>query len=497
MNKKVIFITVDCLRYDRIKAYNPTSYLTPYINKIAEQSIIFKNCISNGPTTAPSFYATFTSSIPDIKNFYAPLPESKNTLAEYLQRKNITTCGIHSNPHLGQYCNYDKGFDEYYDIFINPKIDSLTKIKKKILRRLNIFLNNFGLAEKKEFVKKLIFKRFGKKAGSSKTSKPLESPYANASLIINETINWLESNKKKQFFLWIHFMDAHMPYNPPNKYIEKLTKNLDSLNSAIDVKDLNKKFHKFRDNAKKVNLSDRESIKLLYDAEVSYIDYNIGLLTKYLRKSGLYENTLIILSADHGESHFEHNFIGHRASLYDVLLKIPLIFKFHKSAKIKPQVIDKQVQALDIAPTIINYYDLKKNSDFAGKSLIPLLENNERSDKYPDYVISAVLQNNNRDITAFTDPSTKSYKRLSCRTLNWKLIYDEEKNEFELYNLKRDPSEENDLSISNDDKIKDIKQFLQNKIDCLISDRERSLEMQKIKEVIKKDFFKLDFSKKI
>lgn len=488
MKKRVILITIDCLRRDRLKIFNPNKELTPFINKFSKKAVAFDNFISNGSTTAPAFYAMWTSNLPDLIGTYAPIPYNKMNYVTFLQNEKIKTCGIHSNPHLGKFCNYHLGFDDYIDMYSKPEEFSLKFFKKRIIFYMNWLIRKLGFQQNKYLIKERIQKVVKRRPKQHlNKSKKQKSPYAKAKFITTGVIKWLNENYKSSFFLWIHFMDAHTPYYPSSKYIEKVSNKKISESEITYIKDLRGIIKGNPEIVEKIDGEIKEITEILYDAEICSVDHYLGILFKYLKKKNIYEKTNIILTADHGEALFEHKTLGHRASLYDELLRIPFLIKLDNN-NVKPHIIKTQAEILDIAPTILSIFNIEPPSSFNGKNLMPLIKNLNNFE-HPEYVITAELHHGYRVRNAFSDPRLAYFKLISCRTLEWKLIFDEKIGKTYLYDLKNDPFEKNDISSSIEKNIVNVKENLTKIIKSFIElPNEEELKIQR---VLKKDLFKI------
>ncbi|MHA1436484.1 MAG: sulfatase-like hydrolase/transferase [Promethearchaeota archaeon] len=489
MTKRVILITIDCLRNDRLEACGYPKNIMPHINKFSKEAYIFENAIANGSYTASSFYAMFTSEIPGAYEPYAPLPIQRKKIAEILQKNKIFTCAIHSNPHLDKFANYHLGFDDFFHMkFTEPEFFT---IKKKIINHFYDFLNYFKLDLNK--IRTKVFgtiKQFDKKTPSSTTSKA-NAPYIDAKNITVKAIKWLKKHHKSNFFLWIHYMDPHGPYYPPSEYIAKISEEIILDSTKILINEIRKSTKHDPSIIKKIDKKYISFTNILYDAEINYTDHYIGVLFHYLKKLDLFNETNIIITADHGDAIFEHNTTGHQATLYDELLRIPLIIKLNNGTSHNNKIISAQVELLDIAPTILDLYNLPRENEFKGISLLPLLRG-ESNYKHSKYVLSSILHDNNDRLT-FTNLTDFDFKFLiSCRTLEWKLIYDDQIKKTELYNLKEDPKELNDLSNIKDNKILEIKNKFMEKIKPII--REYNSEEQIIRKAVKRLIVSKKFS---
>ncbi len=488
MAKKLILITIDCLRRDRLKVYDYKKDILPNINKLSKESFIFNNAIANGSNTAPSFYSLFTSELPSMKTSYAPLPLNKKTFYKILKNNRIKTCGIHSNPHLGIYCNYNIGFDDFYDMFKKPQYYSSKKQFVNLIYLLNEkILEFFSL---KKYIKKIrdrFFKRF-KLILKKSASQKVESPYLNARNITAKSLEWLKKNFNKKFFLWIHFMDAHTPYFPSNNSIKKVSDQYISDETKLYINEIINKINTNPDWSKDLDKQKIGSIiETLHNAELNYIDFYIGILIKFLKKLEIYDTTKIILTADHGDEIFEHNCLSHYPSLYDELLRVPLLIKLDKSSN-DPKIFQEQVQLMDLGPTILNLFKLPKDNDFQGINLINIIKK-EKEFKYSKYIVSMLLHYNKISYTAYNKDSYKFYIMISCRTLDWKLIYDDQTNSIKLFNLKADPEEIYDLSKSTKENVVEVKKHLFSKILPYVENYKS--EESKIERSARKIFLKM------
>ncbi|MFX1340273.1 MAG: sulfatase [Promethearchaeota archaeon] len=485
MKKRLILITIDCLRRDRLKVYGHSKNIAPHLNKLSEGAFIFKNAVTNGPNTPPSFYAMFTSEFPLLYNNYVPLPPYKKKISEILQKNGITTCGIHSNAHLGKIFNYHLGFDEFIDVVAEPQFS----LRRKLSNSFYSFLNLFGI--KKRVINKIkasIIKilNFEYMVNTSYRANKTNSPYSNAKTIITHAINWLENNYESNFFLWIHMMDVHGPYYPPKEYIQKIS-NENTLKSYYQYFErINNFYRPVPESYEKKDDMLCDIITTLYNAEILYCDHYLGILFQYLKNRDIYDGTTIIITSDHGEELFERNYLGHSASLYDEILRIPFIFKLDNSLN-EQKIINEQVQLIDLAPTILDLLNLPKEQDFMGLSLIPLI-NGEINYKHTKYALSASLQNNKRNYNGLIKRINDFYLFISVRTLNWKLIYSDQEKKVQFFNLKEDPDELVDLSESSNEVVLQSKKKLFEKIEPFL--KRYNSEDEKIKRAIDKNALK-------
>jgi arylsulfatase A-like enzyme len=369
----VILITIDALRPDHLGCYGYERNTSPNIDELAREGVLFENAIIQAPYTYTSIASIFTSIYnnnvkieiekdKDKVNFIISGKITNPTLAEVLKRNNYLTAGFAANPWLRSEAGFDKGFDTY-----------------------RFFWND-------------------------------DAPFLN-----NLASEWLDKNHNSPFFLYLHYMDPHLPYYPPAPY------NILYVNDSFYNTSLGNIPKIIEDNGVGGILSygvlgNHMEIAYYisqYDGEISYVDHYIGKLMNKLDALNLTNNTLIIITADHGEGLGEHNlYFTHDIFLYDFLIKVPLIIKCPQCG-LKAKVVNAQVRSIDIMPTILDILGIKINHSVDGVSLLPL------------------IKGANISLEAYSQTGLIR----SIRTNEWKYIHNFGNNSGELYNLKKDPKE--------------------------------------------------------
>jgi len=253
-------------------------------------------------------------------------------------------------------------------------------------------------------------------------------PYADAEKITNEALFLTKKLKNKidnNLFVWLHYMDVHPPYIPPIRYLEDL--GWDLREAVTEYYEIQLKISFCPDN---ITRKDLELLNTFYNYSVKYVDECIGYLLDKLEEMSLkLEDTLIILTADHGELIGEHSAIGHGVLLYDELVKVPLIM----SGSGLPQgvKINFQIGFIDLMPTILEILGINAAQTLLGKSRAYLI--NEKDNLASEPVISECI-----------GPETC---RFSYRTKDWKYILTIRKKSMieELYNIRSDQKERENL----------------------------------------------------
>jgi arylsulfatase A-like enzyme len=474
--KTVFLITIDALRADHLKSYGYHRNTAPNLENFVEKGIIFSKVITNGPETPSAFSALFTSELPFLSGGFSPLPSHKLIFPQILKENGVYTYGIHSNPNLGEYFNYHRGFDIFLDGERYKEKDSVPnnqRTKRSFLLLLKNFLNY------KDLFNKLMYrlKGFNKIKSLLRNRLPFLTdiflpftPIAyNAPYIVNKITSFLQKIDKP-LFMWAHFMDVHSPFNPPSKNVLAINGN------DINLRDRDFLNSEVYQNPKKYHISSDilDKLKILYDAEINYVDsYLKHLIELILQKFP--KDCLVIITADHGESFFEHGFFFHQGNIYDELLKIPLFIIEIGSEKVV-NTINNTVQIIDIAPTILDYFGFSIPDSFQGMSLLPLIRGD--SIERRKYVISETYQNNG----IMKRNNKDGYKLLSIRTENWKYIYNEQFDEELLFHLKNDPEERFNLSQEDLPKLMEFKSIRESHF----QDISATNELSKISKAISK-----------
>jgi arylsulfatase A-like enzyme len=417
--QNLVLITVDTLRSDHLGCYGYWRDTSPFLDQLAQEGILFKNAIVQWPKTQPSLASMLTSIYPSdettIHTSYHGLPESFTLCSEILMNEGFQTLAIVSNYNVGKSFNYDQGFA----VFVESWMD--------------------------EYLRKTGEKTFRNKPGYVKD-------FTNATIVTDQAIDLLKKHSSKgKFFLWIHYMDPHGPYVPPKKYEEYFSDWTPG--GALPVQDIPPYQRQLKSGAEQV-ITDPEFYKAQYDREIRFWDDELKRLVSYMKKKGLTENSVIALTADHGESLDEHDyFFEHGNQPYEPCYQVPLLIIAPKLKEEAGKTVVQPVPLIDLLPTLLDLLDVSWPPGLQGNTLLPLL---------------SLEQPEDRVIFGMAGPGIP-YQRV-LRLGDWKLIQvPSEKDrlsmtglEYELYNLKDDPGEKTNLVDAFPDKADSLKKMLLN-----------------------------------
>jgi arylsulfatase A-like enzyme len=316
--RNVVVLLIDTLRASKVQAYYPkTRVKTPTIDAFASGGTLFERSQSPENWTKPAVASVLTSLHPathKTKQDASKLPKSALMLSEVYQKAGFETASFIANGYVSNAFGFDQGWDHY-------------------------------------------------------TNYIREARNTNASNVFGEAEGWIEKNKDGRFFVYIQTIDPHVPYDPPAKFLEMYDP--EPYNGQVR----NRRTHLMLDDAKKnpkkytFTKRDKERIEALHDGEISYHDEYFGKFLAKLRELGLDENTIIVVTSDHGEEFQEHGSWGHGHSVYQELLGVPLMFRWPgvipANARIGPVV-----STLDIGPTVLEATSVPIPKEFEGRSLL-------------------------------------------------------------------------------------------------------------------------------
>ena len=462
-NKNVILITIDCLRADHVGFMGYNRNTTPFLDSLARKSAVFTNAFSAAPYTTASFTSIFTGTYPIYKGNV--LIKDRTTLAEILRDHNYWTVGVHSNAQFSRFLDYGKGFVVFEDLEIfsdrpDKKENSLKSVFFSYARKI--------YQSSPSSVKNILSKSYY--LFTLKLLKSQRPPYASAVETTRKAFQHLEQSSFP-FFLWIHYMDTHHPYFPPEQFFEELSnQKLDILKGIRFIKRILHSRYNPTDEEKQFVID-------LYDASIRYVDYAISLLFEFLDEHGFLDNTYVIITADHGEELWDHGHYGHGAQigrpmkLYNEMIHVPLLIF---GPDIKHSEIQVPVSLVDIAPTVLNVLGVEYLGRSDGRNIMNTLQ------KKRPVIAESISPGDPLDYMR----SQNKYELYAYIANGWKYIhYTTDKRKDELYNLREDPKE----SINLIDEYPEIASELKMKIlEHIQRKMELSTEKTKIASTIQK-----------
>lgn len=417
--KRIMLITIDALRQDSLGCYGYKKNISPFLDGLAIKGTKLDNVFSTGPYSAASFPSILAGVYPLQFGEYIPLPNQTTLVTEILKKNEFKCAAFFSSVYMSRDYGYNKGFDFFQDYFAYKEVNRIKSSKKeKLINFLQKSPATFSLIEKAYSWIKLLYPS----ESMLKTSKSAET-------IVSDIINWIKNNLNSKFFIWVHFMDSHEPYFSTKKHYNKFCSHISKREAYyLDLK-LRRAVHN------KTNLTDDEvkKIRNMYDSAISYVDENVQHLFQFLRDKGLEDDTLLLITGDHGEEFNEHGNLCHKSKPYDINLKVPLIL-----SKKLAVPSDRLISLIDLPPTILNLAgidDTQKPANWKGINFL----NQER-----DFVYLENYHTNTRWVLdEFAEDKTKYFFR-GIRNKKYKYVEDDLGGDL-LFDIELDPGESNNL----------------------------------------------------
>ena len=441
--KHCVLIVVDALRVDRLGVYNENyRFVSKYLSRLGERGVVFRNAFTVINATDPSFTSMYTGSYPSSQGLinhgeHVSKEELENIstipfLQEILSKSKVRTIAI---DWLGRW--HRRGFN----LYIDPR-GRYAQVVQNALRKL-----------KSSRISRLIgAQAIRDKHGSVKVPYTAKEAFEKAKKVIKKY-------KNERAFILIHLWDTHIPYNNvPEQYNENRKRYRGKVWDKLLPEALepvkgpwrNKLISMF---SSEVTLGD---IVARYDSAVAYVDSAIKEFIEFLEELNLLDDTLLIITSDHGESLIEHNIFFDHHGLYDPSIRIPLIIY---NPRLTPHEISSFVQNIDLMPTILDIFNTKiGTTSIEGAPLLRLILNKENEQIRSEVFIEE----------SYTE------RKLAIRTERYKYIVAPDATKAtcrycgyihggsleELYDLKRDSEESNNIITAENDIVKGLRKLL-------------------------------------
>lgn len=324
----VLLIVLDTVRAKSLSLHGYARPTTPRLERFARTGVCFENTLSTSPWTLPSHASMFTGRFPHelSANWTTPLDATYPTLAELFRDRGYYTAGFVANL---EYCITSTGLNRGFIHYEDYPLSMMQIVWSSYLARYIAV----KIYEKTVYHGRLVHK--------------------NAVKIKKDFLKWLSRKKdQRPFFVFLNYMDAHTPYRPPEPF---------------DTMFGNRKPRSEEPSPQ----SSPEEVQAQFDAyegSIAYLDHQLGLLLDELQNRGLLQNTLVIITSDHGEHFGEHGCFIHGNSLYRPLTHVPLLISFPSRVPAGKRVLEP-VTLCDLPATVLDLTQLEGGSLFPEKSL--------------------------------------------------------------------------------------------------------------------------------
>jgi len=352
----IVLVLCDTLGAKHMSLHGYERRTTPYLERMVEDDcfVSYQRCLAPASWTIPSHASLFTGLYPSEHNVGDDrvfLPGNMYCLAEILKYLGYVTFGVTSNGLVSRLLNFHRGFDEFYEMWHFFNSEEFLMVEEA-----------FGRSKKDvkgEFARFLLLMRLALSNGSYAflLKKPVDSAYKKFFSILKKsvhaTLRTMNTAKKiivsrdtqKPFFLFLNIMETHNQYNPPSDIKAFGEISPGTRNEALKKCEADHYAHAPFSN------DIFEALNVLYDREVLFLDSVLWDFYSFLKGKGSLDNTLFIITSDHGELLGEHGQVNHVFTLYNELLHIPLLVKFPRDFAMRG-CKDGLVQLHDIFSTI-------------------------------------------------------------------------------------------------------------------------------------------------
>ncbi len=422
----VILILADTLRSDHLSSYGYQRPTAPVLNQLAEEGVLFRDCVSQGTWTKVSATSLLSGLYPTthtVAEFSDRLPSSATTMAEVFRAAGYATLSMSSVLFTGKFTNLHQGFETLHE--------------------------STSLAE----------------AGSSKTAREF----------VDRLLPWLEDHRDVPFFVFLHIFDPHDPFEPRQPYnslwsdpalAEEHEQQTNRARKFITDPLLKQFGMPARGELQRAGVDPDAYISHVrdwYDGSIRGMDAELARLLERLRSLGLDDKTLVVFTSDHGEEFLEHDQMFHGHTVYGELTNIPLIVRQPGTV---PQgvVVEETVQSIDILPTVLEMSGLPVPEEAQGRSLAPFfssarvssagfLQGRESGPEAASVQGSHVAVTEKPFVEGMGAPANRGLEAYALVLDGWKLIHNRQRPggepEYELYDHRNDPQDTTDVASEN------------------------------------------------
>jgi arylsulfatase A-like enzyme len=416
----VILVQLDTLRKDHMEVYGYERPTAPVLRGLAEEGALFQNAITQTSWTKAETPSILTSLYPTTHGVHQipdRLPASATTIAEAYRQAGYATLSYSSVVFTGQFTNLHQGFEELHE-------------------------------------------------GESTAGRAGPRGAKTSREYVDRLVDWLGDHRDVPFFVYLHFFDPHVPYEPYRPYDtlwadpkgrEQYLKDQEALKKTVTDAFMAQRGMATRDEMVRAGVDPESYLRFSkdwYDGSIRGMDTEIGRLVERLRGLGLGERTVLAFYADHGEEFHEHGRMWHGQSVYGELIRVPLILwgPGHVTKGVK---IDEPVELVDVMPTLLDLSAIPAPASVQGQSMRPLLTKDSGWKRRPP-----IAERQPMGGTDFPN-AAESYAIMDG---NWKLIHNvvrpPEQPEFELFDFYQDPLDQKNVASEHPDVVERLAKSL-------------------------------------
>lgn len=365
----VLLYVIDSLRFDHVGPDSEGASLTPHIDSLASVSAVFSNAMSQATWSLPSAASILTGVYPAAlgmmpkmvglprKHGRIKLPKNVATIAGYFSRMGYNTVALTANPFVAKRFGMHRGFNQIPDMYEHPAVNARERLYEGLKKRLG-----------------------RKRVPAIVTGNDLHQALKSGDLL-----------KKQDFFALLWSMDAHPPLFDRYRIDEMQPDDSELINTVVSAK------HQLT------------NVRSLYRKMVRYADAQIGSLIQELKSRDQYDNAIIIITADHGESFGEHGMFGHAGFPYETQIHVPLVIKF-PNGQHAGRKCSELVGLVDLLPTLADWFNFELDTPTNGSSILPIL--NESAEGHSHLVILDQTRDGRWDYAGVRDAKSNYIARI-------------------------------------------------------------------------------------
>ncbi len=484
----ILLIILDTLRRDRLSAYGHNRETSPELDAFAGQATLFERAVAPAQWTIPSHSSMFTGLYPSthqVTQSSSSLSGSYPALAEILRGEGYHTVAFCNNPLVGVLNNgLQRGFEHFYNYAsaapFRPKEAQRSQLHRTALR---FFRRNFARPLGNQFAHSDFLFRMSLNPVFVPLWTRLINYKGHTANSIDDFIEYWQKQRTAAadtpVFAFLNLMGTHLPYTPPQDYVDGVAPGLRHDKHAYSF------MRRFNSDAARwasppdPALADWEQQALVdfYDAEILHQDYHLGRLLRMLKQSGALDHTMVIIAADHGEGHGDHDFFGHSFVVYQELVHVPLVIydkeRFPAGMRVPTNVSTRRIfhtvlEAAEVQPPLDS---ADPNANVTGLSLRAATQNSQPveddlaySEAFPPLTFLNVVQHQN---PALIERLRLNLTRRSVYAGAHKLVT--VGNQVEgLFNVSKDPAEVRNIAANHPSEVA----MLRRKLDTFVAQAE-------------------------
>jgi len=388
----VVFIIMDAVSASHLSCYGNDRPTTPNIDFLSDEATLFERAYAQAAWTLPSTASFLTGRYPPQRGAAHSKLVTDVTMASVLRDAGLRTAAFSENPYVVAGFGFDKGFEFFKEYFPAQRL----------------------------------------------RKNPRSFARIDSAVSVNAVTAWIEDHLAARFFVYLHLLPPHAPYDPPPPYSGKFdTGYRGTVHGSTDT------LLKINEGKIKIDRHDLEHLRAQYDENLAYADHQVGRLVEFLRGRSLLDKTILIVTSDHGEAFHEHGVMLHNTTVYEEMIHVPLVIRFPSRYGKLPSRFKGVVELTDLLPTICDALRIT-SPESHGTSLLHLLREKRETETLA---------------RAWTSMAPEEFAALILP--RYKLILDQRTNTAELFDLRNDPRETKNIESGNGPIVKELRALLQ------------------------------------